>query len=86
MIAAQTQQFMSRRDRRRPGAPKLRASARRSIAVAGGQIVGAGHNRPIGFTIDSAHAEILCNQIGRIALNTYRLARFSYLRHARAVS
>jgi tRNA(adenine34) deaminase len=48
-----------------------------AIAVADGQIVGAGHNRPIGLRDPTAHAEILAIRAAASALKTYRLTAVS---------
>jgi len=48
-----------------------------AIAVAGGQIVGAGHNQPIGLNDPTAHAEILAIRSAAPQLKTYRLADVS---------
>ena len=48
-----------------------------AIAVAGGQIVGAGHNRPIGLDDPTAHAEILAIRSAASHLKTYRLVTAS---------
>jgi len=48
-----------------------------AIAVAGGQIVGAGHNRPIGLGDPTAHAEILAIRSAASQLKAYRLAEVS---------
>jgi tRNA(adenine34) deaminase len=48
-----------------------------AIAVAGGQIVGAGHNRPIGLADPTAHAEILAIRSAASQLKAYRLAEVS---------
>jgi tRNA(adenine34) deaminase len=44
-----------------------------AIATADGQIVGAGHNRPIGLGDPTAHAEILALRTAASILKTYRL-------------
>jgi tRNA(adenine34) deaminase len=44
-----------------------------AVAVAEGQIVGAGHNRPIGLSDPTAHAEILAIRAAASTLKTYRL-------------
>ena len=44
-----------------------------AIAIADGQIVGAGHNRPIGFGDPTAHAEILALRAAASTLRMYRL-------------
>jgi tRNA(adenine34) deaminase len=44
-----------------------------ALAVADGQIVGTGHNRPIGLTDPTAHAEILAIRAAASTLKTYRL-------------
>jgi tRNA(adenine34) deaminase len=48
-----------------------------AVAVAGGQVVGAGHNRPIGLGDPTAHAEVLAIRSAASRLNTYRLATVS---------
>jgi tRNA(adenine34) deaminase len=48
-----------------------------AIAVAGGQIVGAGHNQPIGLNDPTAHAEILALRSAATRLKTYRLETVS---------
>ncbi len=48
-----------------------------AIAVAGGQIVGSGHNQPIGLNDPTAHAEILAIRSAAPQLKTYRLADVS---------
>ena len=48
-----------------------------AIAVAGGQIIGAGHNQPIGLGDPTAHAEILAIRSAASQLNAYRLAEVS---------
>ncbi len=48
-----------------------------AIAVAAGQIVGSGHNRPIGLGDPTAHAEILAIRSAASRLETYRLAEVS---------
>jgi tRNA(adenine34) deaminase len=48
-----------------------------AVAVAGGQIVGAGHNRPIGLSDPTAHAEILAIRSAASPLKTYRLESVS---------
>ena len=48
-----------------------------AIAVAGGLIVGAGHNRPIGLADPTAHAEILAVRAAASTLKTYRLTAVS---------
>ena len=48
-----------------------------AIAVADGQIVGAGHNRPIGLGDPTAHAEILAIRAAASTLKTYRLTLLS---------
>jgi tRNA(adenine34) deaminase len=44
-----------------------------AVAVADGQIVGAGHNQPIGLGDPTAHAEILAIRAAAAGLKTYRL-------------
>ncbi len=56
-----------------------------AVAVADGQIVGAGHNRPIGLGDPTAHAEILAIRAAASTLKTYRLNDSLDIRHARAV-
>jgi tRNA(adenine34) deaminase len=48
-----------------------------AIAVAGGQIVGAGHNQPIRLNDPTAHAEILALRSAATRLKTYRLETVS---------
>jgi tRNA(adenine34) deaminase len=48
-----------------------------AIAVADAQIVGAGHNRPIGLGDPTAHAEILAIRAAASTLKTYRLTAVS---------
>lgn len=48
-----------------------------AIAVADGQIVGAGHNRPISLGDPTAHAEILAIRAAASTLKTYRLTTVS---------
>jgi len=48
-----------------------------AIAVADGQIVGAGHNQPIGLGDPTAHAEILAIRAAASTLKTYRLTAVS---------
>ena len=48
-----------------------------AIAVADGQIVGAGHNRPIGLDDPTAHAEILALRAAASTLKAYRLTAVS---------
>src|SRR5277367_2113710 len=48
-----------------------------AVAVADGQIVGIGHNRPIGLGDPTAHAEILAIRAAASTLNTYRLTGVS---------
>ena len=48
-----------------------------AIAVADGQIVGAGHTQPIGLNDPTAHAEILAIRSAALQLKTYRLASVS---------
>jgi tRNA(adenine34) deaminase len=74
MIADQDQQFMSAalaEARRAEAEGEVPVGA---IAVASGQIVGAGHNRPIGLNDPTAHAEILAIKSAAAHLKTYRLA------------
>ena len=44
-----------------------------AVVVADGRIVGAGHNRPIGLSDPTAHAEILAIRAAASTLKTYRL-------------
>jgi tRNA(adenine34) deaminase len=44
-----------------------------AVAVADDRIVGTGHNRPIGLSDPTAHAEILAIRAAASALKTYRL-------------
>lgn len=44
-----------------------------AIVISRGEIVGAGHNRPIAAHDPTAHAEILAIRAAAIALETYRL-------------
>ena len=48
-----------------------------AIAVAGGQVVGSGHNRPIGLADPTAHAEIIAIRSAASHLRAYRLAEVS---------
>jgi tRNA(adenine34) deaminase len=48
-----------------------------AVAVADGQIVGAGHNRPIALGDPTAHAEILAIRGAASTLKTYRLTEVS---------
>jgi len=48
-----------------------------AVAVADGQIVGAGHNRPIGLGDPTAHAEVLAIRAAASTLKTYRLEAVS---------
>jgi len=48
-----------------------------AIALANGQIVGVGHNRPIGLGDPTAHAEILAIRAAASTLETYRLTAVS---------
>ena len=48
-----------------------------AIAVADGQIVGAGHNQPIKLGDPTAHAEILAIRAAASTLKTYRLTAVS---------
>jgi tRNA(adenine34) deaminase len=48
-----------------------------AVAVAGGQIVGAGHNRPIGLSDPTAHAEIIAIRSTASRLKAYRLEAVS---------
>ena len=48
-----------------------------AIAVADGQVVGAGHNRPIGLGDPTAHAEILAIRAAASTLKSYRLTTTS---------
>ena len=48
-----------------------------AVAVADGQIVGIGHNRPIELSDPTAHAEILAIRAAASTLKTYRLTGVS---------
>ena len=48
-----------------------------AVAVAGGKIVGAGHNRPIGLSDPTAHAEVIAIRSAASRLKTYRLETVS---------
>ena len=48
-----------------------------AIAVADVQIIGAGHNHPIGLSDPTAHAEILALRAAASTLKTYRLTAVS---------
>jgi tRNA(adenine34) deaminase len=48
-----------------------------AVAVSDGQIIGAGHNRPIGLQDPTAHAEILAIRAAASMLKTYRLTTLS---------
>ena len=48
-----------------------------AVAVADGQVVGAGHNRPIGLGDPTAHAEILAIRAAASTLKSYRLTTTS---------
>jgi len=48
-----------------------------AVAIADGQIVGAGHNRPIGLGDPTAHAEILALRAAASTLRMYRLTAVS---------
>jgi tRNA(adenine34) deaminase len=48
-----------------------------AVAVADGQIVGAGHNQPIRLGDPTAHAEILAIRAAAAGLKTYRLTMLS---------
>ena len=48
-----------------------------AVAVADGQIVGAGHNRPKGLADPTAHAEILAIRAAAATLKAYRLPALS---------
>jgi tRNA(adenine34) deaminase len=48
-----------------------------AVAVANGQIVGVGHNQPIGLGDPTAHAEILAIRGAASTLKTYRLTAVS---------
>lgn len=48
-----------------------------AVAVVEGQIVGAGHNRPIGLHDPTAHAEVLAIRAAASTLKTYRLTTLS---------
>src|ERR1700682_4754711 len=74
MAIDQDQQFMSAalaEARRAEAEGEVPVGA---IAVSGGQIVGAGHNRPIGLGDPTAHGEILAIRSAASHLKTYRLA------------
>src|ERR1700693_1964780 len=47
------------------------------VPVVNGQIVGAGHNRPIGLQDPTAHAEILAIRAAASTLKNYRLTMLS---------
>jgi tRNA(adenine34) deaminase len=77
MAIDQDQQFMSAaltEARRAEAEGEVPVGA---IAVSGGQIVGVGHNRPIGLNDPTAHAEILAIKSAAAHLKTYRLATVS---------
>ena len=77
MAIDQDQQFMSAalaEARRAEAEGEVPVGA---IAVSGGRIVGAGHNRPIGLGDPTAHAEILAIRSAASQLKTYRLATVS---------
>lgn len=48
-----------------------------AIAVAGGQVVGFGHNRPIGLSDPTAHAEVIALRSAASRLESYRLGEVS---------
>ena len=48
-----------------------------AVAVVDGQIVGSGHNQPVGLHDPTAHAEILALRGAASALNSYRLTEVS---------
>jgi tRNA(adenine34) deaminase len=48
-----------------------------AVAVAGGQVVGSGHNQPIGLADPTAHAEILTIRSAASRLKAYRLVEVS---------
>lgn len=48
-----------------------------AVAVVDGQVVGTGHNRPIGLGDPTAHAEILAIRTAASTLRTYRLTTTS---------
>lgn len=48
-----------------------------AIVVADGQVVGVGHNHPIGLADPTAHAEILALRAAATELKTYRLTAVS---------
>lgn len=48
-----------------------------ALAVADGQVVGAGHNQPIGLGDPTAHAEIIAIRAAASTLKTYRLTAVS---------
>jgi len=77
MTSDQDQQFMSAalaEARRAEAEGEVPVGA---IAVCGGQIVGAGHNQPIGLNDPTAHAEILAIRSAASHLKAYRLATVS---------
>ena len=47
-----------------------------AILVAGGQIIARGHNRSIGLSDPTAHAEILVLREGAVELGNYRLSGY----------
>jgi tRNA(adenine34) deaminase len=77
MTVAEHQQFMAQaiaEARRAEAEGEVPVGA---IAVADAQIVGAGHNRPIGLGDPTAHAEILTIRAAASTLKTYRLTSVS---------
>ncbi len=48
-----------------------------ALAVADGQVVGGGHNRPIGLGDPTAHAEILAIRAAAATFKSYRLTAVS---------
>ena len=77
MATAEYQQFMAdaiAQARRGEAEGEVPVGA---IAVADGQIVGAGHNQPIGLGDPTAHAEILAIRAAASTLKTYRLTAVS---------
>jgi tRNA(adenine34) deaminase len=77
MTVAEHQQFMAQaiaEARRAEADGEVPVGA---IAVADAQIVGAGHNRPIGLGDPTAHAEILAIRAAASTLKTYRLTAVS---------
>ena len=73
MAPAETVQFMAEaiaEARRAEAESEVPVGA---VAVADDRIVGAGHNRPIGLSDPTAHAEILAIRAAASTLKTYRL-------------